>query len=102
VVGSYTCGEDLMLCWPVVAVVQRDLLNPEFVTAWFQAILHPQGRPAWTEAWLDEDHTRLHHNTRHFTRSLLFQLQALTHPTQSARALLSAVTAALRLLHVPD
>lgn len=70
----YLYDEDERLTRPIMAALQRDMLSLPFLTTWLEQFTHSRGRDAWDETRNVETCAR--HNSKHFLRSLYFQLRA--------------------------
>jgi len=64
----YIHGEDERLTNAVMAILHRDLLAVEFLTAWLRTLTEPE--ESWKGAYLDDGQARAYHNVRNFLRSL--------------------------------
>lgn len=104
----YIYDEELRLARPVMAALQRGLLDLPALSAWLDRLVHPAERGSWGEstdphAGRDAAETCARHNTRSFLYGLDFQLRTpgfagLTHVNQRpavADALLPRVESAL-------
>ncbi len=81
----YLYDEDERLTRTVMGALQRNLLTLPFLATWLGQLTHPEGRIAWNESFesgrlmdvaRSEIETCAHHNTKHFLRSLYFQLHS--------------------------
>ncbi|GCE09105.1 DUF2785 domain-containing protein [Dictyobacter aurantiacus] len=81
---TYLFDEDERLVRAVMSVLQRNLLGFSFLTMWLEMLIHPRGRIAWNadldgkmmEVVRNKAETCARHNTKHFLRSLFFQLRS--------------------------
>jgi hypothetical protein len=81
----YLADEDERLVRAVMAALQRDLLSLSFLEGWLERFSHPKGRIGWDETFeqgrlMEVAHspreTCARHNSKHFLRSLFFQLRS--------------------------
>ena len=70
----YLFDEDERLARTVMGALQRDLLTLPFLTAWLEQLTHPRGHSTWSDT--DEADNCARHNSKHFLRSLYFQLRS--------------------------
>jgi hypothetical protein len=88
----YIHGEDERLANAVIAILHRDLLAGEFLTAWLKTLTEPE--ESWKGAYLDEGQARAYHNVRNFLRSLwiaIYSSDDLSHKTRVESAAFSAL-----------
>lgn len=85
VAHAYLADEDERLVRAVMAALQRDLLPLSFLEGWLECFSHPRGRIGWDETFeqgrlMEVAHnpreTGARHNSKHFLRSLFFQLRS--------------------------
>ena len=73
VIHIYLYDEDERLTRPVMSALQRDLLLLPFLATWLEQFTHPKEGTAWR--YTDKPETCVRHNSKHFLRSLYFQLR---------------------------
>jgi hypothetical protein len=86
----YLYDEDERLARAVMGVLQRNLLTLPFLAHWLERVTRPAERVAWSdgqECAQSKPETCARHNSKHFLRSVYFQLRApgfadLTHVEQ--------------------
>jgi len=64
----YIHGEDDRLANAAMAVLQRDLVNVDFLKTWLRSFTEPE--KSWNGAYMDEGQAKAFHNVRNFLRSL--------------------------------
>lgn len=70
----YIHGEDDRLANAVTAILQRDLITMDFLTAWLKSLIEPEN--SWKGSYADEGQSKAFHNTRNFLRSLLLSVKS--------------------------
>lgn len=80
----YLYDEDERLTRAVMAALQRDLLTLPYLAEWLERFTNPKGRIGWDETFengrlMEVAHSKVEtcarHNSKHFLRSLYFQLR---------------------------
>jgi Protein of unknown function (DUF2785) len=70
----YRALEDERMAYAVMVALQRELLTPEFLSAWLDRLAQRWSGSQWLTLVLEAETTNAYQNTRQFLRSLYFQL----------------------------
>ena len=70
----YRALEDERMAYAAMVALQRELLTPEFLSAWIDRLAHRWSGSQWLTTVMKAETANAYHNTRQFLRSLYFQL----------------------------
>lgn len=94
----YTNDEDERLVRAVSAILERDLLDTDKLTAWSQSFVLMGGNGRWKNAFLDESCDRARHNVKTFLRSLHYRLSKSEEQKTRTRELVPVLQENLKVL----
>lgn len=92
----FLCDEDERLAQPVIAVLQRNLVSPQFVGAWITRLVQPAEQQAWADAFLVGERLVARVNVKQFLRSLYLQLTLSETMPASAAEIVPGLRAAVK------